>query len=267
MSTKLKFSDESKKLIFEDRSPKLIFADESKKLIFDITQVAEVIPEPDLIPRNGLVAEYLFSGNADDTSGNNYHGTVNGATLTTDRNSNSNSAYSFNGSSNYININAALAGLATNTKGTWSIWVKPTDVSISMIFLSFSDTVKDSRLWLQIIFSGKLLAFYRKIGSTKWRLDSDNIVFVNNTWVHIAIVQDAIEPIIYVDGIAVDQTFIVSTDKTLWFNDNALIDNGRIGDYNYNNFGENTFFKGDLDDIRIYNRDLSQAEITILANE
>jgi len=56
------------------------------------------------IPTNGLVAYYPFSGNAKDSSGNGNNGTVNGATLTTDRFGNANSAYSFNGNGNYIEI-------------------------------------------------------------------------------------------------------------------------------------------------------------------
>jgi hypothetical protein len=43
----------------------------------------------------GLVARYDFTGNANDLSGNSLNGTVNGATLTTDRFSNTNSAYHF----------------------------------------------------------------------------------------------------------------------------------------------------------------------------
>lgn len=44
-----------------------------------------------------LVGFYPFNGNANDTSGNGYHGTVYGAALTTDRFGNENSAYIFNG--------------------------------------------------------------------------------------------------------------------------------------------------------------------------
>ena len=49
------------------------------------------------IPTNGLVAYYPFNGNANDASGNGNNGIVNGATLTTDRLGNMNSAYTFNG--------------------------------------------------------------------------------------------------------------------------------------------------------------------------
>ena len=47
------------------------------------------------IPTDGLVAWYPFNGNANDESGNGNNGTVNGAVISTDRNGNLNSAYSF----------------------------------------------------------------------------------------------------------------------------------------------------------------------------
>ena len=52
---------------------------------------------PSYVPTNGLVGYWGFNGNANDQSGNGNNGTVNGATLTTDRNGNANSAYSFDG--------------------------------------------------------------------------------------------------------------------------------------------------------------------------
>ena len=60
---------------------------------------------PNYVPSNGLVGYWPFTGNANDLSGNNNNGAVNGATLTTDRFGNVNQAYSFDGSSNRIQIN------------------------------------------------------------------------------------------------------------------------------------------------------------------
>ena len=53
---------------------------------------------------DGLVAYYPFNGNANDTSGYENNGTVFGATLTFDRNNNLNSAYSFDGDNDYIQV-------------------------------------------------------------------------------------------------------------------------------------------------------------------
>ena len=74
-----------------------------KKLFLTLTLVLFIIPIgisqdlPSYVPTDGLVAYYPFNGNANDESGNGNHGTVNGATLTTDRDGNENSSYSFDG--------------------------------------------------------------------------------------------------------------------------------------------------------------------------
>jgi hypothetical protein len=78
---------------------------------------------PSYIPSNGLVAWWPFNGNANDESGNGNNGTVSGATLTTDRFGNPNKAYSFDGSSNYIDCGPLSA--IPNTVGdiTQSAWI------------------------------------------------------------------------------------------------------------------------------------------------
>ena len=64
-----------------------------------------------------------FNGNANDESGNNHHGSVNGATLTEDRFGNANSAYASDGANDYIGI--APSSLVDNeTTATLSFWLK-----------------------------------------------------------------------------------------------------------------------------------------------
>ncbi|MBF0451146.1 MAG: hypothetical protein HQK75_10615, partial [Candidatus Magnetomorum sp.] len=60
--------------------------------------------EPVNYNSSDLVAYYPFNGNANDESGNNNHGTVYNATLTTDRNGINQSAYSFNGLDKWIEL-------------------------------------------------------------------------------------------------------------------------------------------------------------------
>ena len=65
-------------------------------LAFTITNMqAQTLPS--YVPTNGLVGYWGFNGTANDQSGNGNNGTENGATLTTDRFGNANSAYSFDG--------------------------------------------------------------------------------------------------------------------------------------------------------------------------
>jgi CARDB len=76
------------------------------------------------IPRNGLVAYYPFNGNANDESGNANHGTPSGVTATTDRYGNPNSAYSFNGINNFVQIPYNRSLLPNNDQKTYSFWFK-----------------------------------------------------------------------------------------------------------------------------------------------
>jgi hypothetical protein len=76
---------------------------------------------PSYVPTNGLVGWWPFNGNANDESGNGNNGTVNGATLTADRNGVANKAYSFN-SSSYIAV--AHNNTFNMQQATWSVWVK-----------------------------------------------------------------------------------------------------------------------------------------------
>ena len=71
-------------------------------LLLSFTSLAQ---PPAYVPTDSLVGWWGFNGNANDESVNTNNGTVNGATLTTDRFGNANSAFDFSGSSNYIIIN------------------------------------------------------------------------------------------------------------------------------------------------------------------
>lgn len=52
-----------------------------------------------------IIADYPFSGNANDVSGNELNGTAKGAILTADRKNKANSAYYFNGGTQHIVVN------------------------------------------------------------------------------------------------------------------------------------------------------------------
>jgi len=67
-----------------------------------------------------ILAQYDFSGNANDLSGNGYNGTVNGSTLGADRHGNANSAYYFDGLSNDISLGAITLNSSDISISVWS---------------------------------------------------------------------------------------------------------------------------------------------------
>ncbi|MCM2272836.1 MAG: LamG domain-containing protein, partial [candidate division Zixibacteria bacterium] len=77
-----------------------------------------------------LIAYYPFSGNAFDESGNGLNGTVSGPTLTTDRNGISNSAYSFDGDDDYIQISDSEL-LNPESGVIVEAWINPTSLPSS----------------------------------------------------------------------------------------------------------------------------------------
>ena len=95
-----------------------------------------------------------------DLSGNDYHANsaVNPPTATTDYKLAAASAMTFNGSTDYLNIDAAVAGVSGDTGGTWGIWVKPTDATpgATDYLISFGDTNANEYLQLSITDSSPL---------------------------------------------------------------------------------------------------------------
>jgi hypothetical protein len=71
------------------------------------------------LPVEGLIAHFPFNGNADDESSHGHDGSVNGAALTADRFGNADSAYDFNGSSAYINCGNIINGFSNFTVMAW----------------------------------------------------------------------------------------------------------------------------------------------------
>lgn len=80
---------------------------------------------PSFIIAQCTIAGYPFDANANDTSSNAYHATVNGASLTSDRFGNPNSAYLFDGINDFIDA-GNIIDLSQETAVTISAWFNPT---------------------------------------------------------------------------------------------------------------------------------------------
>jgi hypothetical protein len=77
------------------------------------------------VPTVGLVARYDLNGDANDSIGGR-HGSIQGATPTSNRFTNGSSAYSFNGTNAYIEIpDADVFSIATTGRFSLSVWMRP----------------------------------------------------------------------------------------------------------------------------------------------
>ena len=206
---------------------------------------------PSYVPSNGLVAYWGFTGNANDSSGNNYNGTVNGATLTTDRFGNANSAYSFDGVTNYIAVphNATF----NMQKATWSVWVK-----------SNVATAGNGRFIMgKRDDSSHFVTFYERDGNggeeIGWAPNLANGTLgynINGNWHLLTITYDLT---------------LTTNNHSFYFDGVLVASGGWPSSFTFNNgdlrFGvqENSSyfqaFNGLIDDASIYNRILSQTEI------
>ncbi|MBL7958179.1 MAG: T9SS type A sorting domain-containing protein [Flavobacteriales bacterium] len=89
--------------------------------LFLLTNLSAQVPS--YVPTDGLVGWWPFSGNANDESGNELNGAVNGATPTQDRFGNPSAAFSYSGNDDYVEIPTS-SGLLDNETYTRSFWFK-----------------------------------------------------------------------------------------------------------------------------------------------
>lgn len=209
-------------------------------------------------PINGLIGYWPFTGNSNDFSGNNFNGTVNGATLTTDRFGQINSAYEFNGSSNIqinnftdtsqtFTINLWFDAYTNGDPGTWEFLHRSDSISRFNAAWNMSWGRQNNSNYLHSI-------LYTTTGNIVNLSDSNMTL---NSWYMATITNDGDMKRIYVNGILIDS--LATTGTTIDYTNKNLISIGFDSQINW--------FTGKIDDIRIYDRSLSDAEVTLLYNE
>jgi len=205
---------------------------------------------------DGLVAYFPFSGNADDQSGNGNDGVVNGALLTDNRFGQANSAYSFDGINDYIQVSASPS-LDIQDAITFSAWVYHLSDSSPQHIVNRSDLFAGYRLaaW-QSNPTGNAFELY-DVSQVQHIID-DGQAPVIGIWTHIAGVWDGTIMSIYRNGQLAD---------TLAFSGSIGVANNDlfIGDLVLSGFPTQGPFHGSIDEVRVYNRALSDAEIYQLA--
>jgi hypothetical protein len=207
---------------------------------------------------NGLVAYYPFNGNVNDESGNGNHGTVVGATLTDDRFGNLKSAYSFDGADDFIAIQDNNSLDLTN-EITIGLWVKPRVLPSNYHnIISKGDPPRhnNNAPWQVTIDGNGNLGVYR-LKDDNYSSERNVYVLPINQWTYITLkFEIGTEKVsVYKNAILVRQwnksnsIFVDEVDITI----GAQTWDGVIA--------PGYFFNGVIDELRIYNRALSESEI------
>lgn len=212
---------------------------------------------------DSLVAHYSFDSNALDISGNGNHGTLFGPTAVPDRFGNANSAYLFNGSTDYIQYLSNNKFKPDTFPISISMWVKSNDNSIIGPLFK-NDVVVDNYtgIWLQIHSStGRVELSYGDGGTTTAtsRRTKSGVMNVNdNQWHFIAgIIRGPTDMDLWIDCQYDGGTYSGSGSNLTYSN------NGGSSGY-FDVVGSTEYYQGAIDDIRFYNRALSQNDLQSL---
>ncbi len=205
------------------------------------------------------VGHWPFSGNANDAAGSS-NGTVNGATLTSDRDGNANSAYSFDGVNDNIDI-PVNAGLDLGTDDmSFSIWVKaPASQPNSWPGLITHGATSDSKpgYWLRIRGSDGYPSFGIGDGTSR-QFGYGTSSVLDDQWHHVVFLFDRDNQAqIYVDG--VNNTSGGGYDISSYASSN--MDQADPLDV-----GGGSELEGVIDDIQIFDRLLTAQEISDIYN-
>jgi hypothetical protein len=198
------------------------------------------------------VAFYPFNGNAQDAIGTN-HGTVNGATLATDRFGIANSAYSFDGVDDDISF-------PSSSFSAYSLiaWVKFTGSVVNKSIMAFTEgnTLTTCSHQIRTNGAGKFAHYTVDQGPKGINGTSDIDIDI---WYHVAITASNNGPMrLYINGIEEGTSVNVGT---LWNSGNqfqlgnSTVGSGALG------FSNTGFLNGVIDDVKVYNVALTATQV------
>ena len=226
--------------------------------LFVLPLVAQNIPS--YVPKNGLVGYWPFNGNANDESGNGNHGTVNGATLTTDRNGVGNSAYSFDGYSNFISVPNSSSIDITGKEISITLWLNQQNLNSDFLQKGISKSGWGIGSGYELLYrntyngdNGAIQLSWAH-GGLQQTYDFNS---KNSKWINITTVFSNGIGSFFVDGKLISTNKGVGQAFTNFISNNyPLLFGKRTSGQQYCGY-----VKGIMDDIAIYNRALTEQEV------
>jgi hypothetical protein len=230
-------------------------------LVLTLNAATQAQTLPSYLPTDGLVGWWPFNGNAADESGNGNDGTVNGATLSSDRFGNSDQAFNFDGINDRIKIPFDLS--YTNDTGSISLWMYATS-------LPSTNDPQDCLFgkgwgYPQLVYRSNSNVFIQIANSTSsFPSVGTQSNISNNEWKHIIAIYEGASLQIYIDGTLNNSQILTPMPNYYSYCNSEFW----IGGFRHQNScmpnDSVQFFQGKIDELAFYNRALTQEEITAL---
>ena len=240
-----------------------LFTNDSLKYYYNKPLI--IILEAGSDPGTGPVAYYPFNGNAKDMSSNNNDGIVYGATPVADRKENPNSAYCFDGINDYISIPSSPS-LNPLNQLTIALWL-----NMDIITNRYTPVIHKGGIHTPefanreyLIYIEDLMRIYAESAGDNSGHHFTGCDFPGvKKWFHFTVVFDRIghKTRLYINGERIKE----ANDSYSTFNNNN--DSLKIATWDEAHTQYAEYFKGYIDDIYIYNRVLSEAEIYDIFSE
>ena len=203
------------------------------------------------------MAEYLFRGSAEDTSGHGRHGVVHGATLTADRFGAPDGAYRFDGIDDAIVVSPPPPlGSDAMSVSVWARFDQRKLGGWSNCIVAQDDGVDENqaRRVFQLSTWDRHVVWHRMTCTR----DPECKRWIRfGEWYHLVATCANGRHILYLDGIRQD-----SVEAGFWTHPDQPLHIGRKG-----TIEPCFFFRGVIDDVRLYDRALSDREVTELFTE
>ena len=240
-------------------------------IIFSISCIRNLEPSPEKPKvdslKVGLIAFYQFNNNSADSSGNKYNGTIVGNLISVpDRFNKPNSAYKFDGTS-YISVPDNNALRLSATDFTINYWVKMDQYSTSSgsMILSKRGAGANNGWSTGITGFGSNISEAGQITFTTASISSPVLIsktyFPISEWHMVTIIYNVKTGVesMYLDGVLNNWSSLNATPNSLSTSPMFIggDSQGPVVNPNFNAY----LLKGTIDDIRIYDRILSPADI------
>ncbi|MFY0687117.1 MAG: PKD domain-containing protein [Cyclobacteriaceae bacterium] len=208
---------------------------------------------------DSLVAYYPFSGSVEDSSSNANDGIIHDLTLAEDRFANVHSAYDFNGTSSYLAIDH-ISALAFPGSFSISLWIAAQINDSDEVILISKGDLGNNDHWMMSLTTDSLVEFnlFDATG-TQYTVTSSSEIESGKNYHLIAQLDTLLDELrLYVNNQLVGSQSIGALPASN--TDSLLIGAARNG-------AMSGFYKGVIDEVRIYNRAINETEIENLYKE